>query len=244
MSTGDNDFRAELAGLAGIPESSLSEALIARLPANEAPAPWECRCSAVMWLDRGGRAAAAALPPALAGSPALATVGGFVHYTDTPVGPYDEVLGMIASRTALRPWGNVAFMSVDSPASLVGGRTNWAMPKSLARFDGEPGADRVISATGDDEFEWSVGASVRTLGPAVPVRMSSTARQQFGDGRIGESALTFRGRARPAAVTVKVSSAGALHYWLRPGRHLGVVVERATFTLGRPSFVDARPTHS
>ena len=87
---GGNNIRVELTGVRGVPESVLSQALVATLPRNEAPAPWQCRCSALLWLGRGGRAAAAALPPALAGSPALATLGAFVRYADTPVGTYDE----------------------------------------------------------------------------------------------------------------------------------------------------------
>ena len=63
-------------------------------------------------------------------------IGGMVRYLETPVGPYDEVLGMVGSRTGLRPWGSVAFMSVDSEPSLVGGRSNWAIPKTLGSFDG------------------------------------------------------------------------------------------------------------
>lgn len=200
------------------------------------PAPWECHCSALLWLARGGRAAAAAFPSALAGSPGLATVGGFVHYTDTPVGPYDEVLGMIGSRTGLRPWGHVAFMSVDSQASMVGGRTNWAMPKTLADFDGDPAAGQTVSGTGADGTPWSVSATSRVVGPAVPLKTKATARQQFGDGRVGDSLLSFSGRIRPAIVTVQVSSEGNLATWLRPGRHLGAVVESATFTLGEPHF--------
>jgi hypothetical protein len=120
---GDNDTRVELTGLRGVPERALSQALVATLPRNQAPAPWECRCSA------------------------LVTLGAFVRYTDTPVGAYDEVLGIIGSRTGLRPWGNVAFMSVDSESSLVGGRTNWAMPKTLARFDGAVADGNLITGT-------------------------------------------------------------------------------------------------
>lgn len=228
--------RSELAGLPGVPETALSDALLASLPVNQAPAPWECRCSAVLWLGRGGRAASAALPSALAGSPALATIGGFVRYTDTPVGPYDEVLGMIGSRTGARTWGHVAFMSVDSRPSLVGGRTNWAMPKTLANFDGDPSAGRTISGTGADDIGWSVSATSRVVGPAVPLKTKATARQQFSDGRIGDSLLTFAGRVRPAIVTVEVSSQGTLPTWLRPGRHLGAVIESANFTLGEPRF--------
>jgi hypothetical protein len=233
---GDINTRMELTGLRGVPETALSEALVATLPVNEAPAPWECRCSALLWLGRGGRAAAAALPPALAGSPGLVTVGGFVRYTDTPVGAYDEVLGMIGSRTGLRPWGNVAFMSVNSETSLVGGRTNWAMPKTLARFDGELANGGLITGTGTDQLSWTVSATPRIAGPAVPLRTKATARQQFADGRVGDSLLTFSGRIRPAFVTVGVSSAGPLPTWLRPGLHLGAFVEDATFTLGEPRF--------
>ena len=232
----DTNIRIELTGLKGVPETALSEALVASLPNNQSAAPWECHCTAVVWVDRGGRAAAAALPPALAGSPALAVAGGFVRYTDTPVGPYDEVLGVVGSRTGLRPWGNVALMSVDSMPSLVGGRTNWAMPKTLARFDGEPAHGRSMTGTGDDQLPWTVSATPRVIGLGVPVRAKGTARQQFSDGRVGESLLTLAGRARPAIVTVSVSSAGPLATWLRSGLRFGAVIEKATITLGVPKF--------
>jgi Acetoacetate decarboxylase (ADC) len=231
-----SNARAELTGLRGVPETMLSEALLATLPENMAAAPWECRCSALLWLGRGGRAAAAALPPALAGRPALAAVGGFVRYTDTPVGEYDEVLGMVASHTGLRPWGNIAFMSVDSRPSLVGGRTNWAMPKTLARFDGELKANRTLTGTGTDEISWSVSATPRPLGLAIPLKTKLTARQQFSDGRVGDSLLTFAGRIRPAIVTVQVSSSGTLQTWLRPGCRPGAFIEDAVFSLGEPRF--------
>jgi Acetoacetate decarboxylase (ADC) len=233
---GEVSGRIELTGLKGVPETVLSEALVAGLPANQSGAPWECHCSALLWLGRGGSAAAAALPPALAGSPALATVGGFVRYTDTPVGPYDEVLGVVVSRTGLRPWGHVAFMSVDSPTSLVGGRTNWAMPKTLARFDGEPGPGVTMTGTGTDQLPWSVSATARVVGPALPIKGRGTARQQFPDGRIGDSVLSLSGRVRPAMMTLEVTSEGTLPTWLRPGRHLGALLEKATVTLGRPRF--------
>lgn len=233
---GDARTRIELTGLPGIPETALSDALVATLPENLAPAPWKCQCFAVVWVDRGGPAATGALPPGLAGSKGLVTVGGFVRYTDSPVGPYNEVLGMVGSRNGLRPWGNVAFMSVDSPASLVGGRTNWAMPKTLARFDGEPTAGRTMTGTGADEMPWSVSATSFAVGPAIPVRSRGIARQEFPDGRLGDSVLSFAGRARPAIVTVAASSAGELPRLLRPGRHLGAVIEKASFTLGEPSF--------
>jgi hypothetical protein len=127
-------------------------------------------------------------------------------------------------------------MSVDSEASLVGGRTNWAMPKTLGAFDGDVGHGRALTGTGADETRWRISATPKVLGPAVPVRGSWSARQEFPGHRVGDSPLRARGRIRPALVTVDVESDGPLPTWLRPGRHLGAVVDRATFTLGEPRF--------
>ena len=218
--------------VSGVPETRLSDALRSRLPQNLAPAPWTCTCEAVLWTGRGGRAA---LPSAL-GSRTLGVVGGLVRYSDTPVGPYDEVLGLVGALTGLRPWAHVAFMAVDSAASLVGGRTNWAMPKTLAAFEGGVGSGRPFTATGADEARWRVSATPRVVGPAVPMVSRGTARQVFPDGRIGSCPLTARARLRPAVVTVEVDSEGPLPRWLRPGRHLGAVVESVTFSLGAPRF--------
>ena len=229
--------RTELTGVAGVPETALSEALLSRLPANQAPAPWDCVCEAVVWFGRGGRDATAALPPALRQSASgLVVIGGLVRYHETPVGAYDEVLGMVGSRTGWKPWGSVAFMSVGSEASLVGGRTNWAMPKTLGAFDGEIGHGKAISASGADEARWRVSATPRVVGPSVPVRLAGAARQEFPGSRVGTSDMGGRGRIRPAVVHVEVESEGPLPGWLRPGRHLGAVVERGTFSLAKPRF--------
>jgi hypothetical protein len=227
---------AALAGVPGVPETSLSPALLAAVPGNRAPAPWSCVCDAVLWLGRGGAAATAALPPALHGARGLGVVGGMVRYRETPVGPYDEVLGMVGSHTGLRPWGSVAFMAVDSAESLVGGRTNWAMPKTLAAFEGDVAAGSTFTARGADAVRWQVTATSRVLGPAVPLGAAGLARQVFPGGGVGSSRLSARARVRPAVVTVEVGSGGPLASWLRPGRHLGLVVEDARFTLAEPRF--------
>lgn len=226
--------RPELTGVGGVPETQLGGALVDRLPENLAPAPWACRCEAVVWLSRGGRAAAAATPSAVRGR-ALGVVGGFVRYAETPVGAYDEVLGLVASAAGRRGWGSVAFMAVDSEASLVGGRTNWAMPKTLASFTGGVGRGETFAATGADERRWRVSATPVRVGPALPVRLVGTARQQFPGGAVGAAHLTGRGRVRPALVQVEVASDGPLPAWLRPGRHLGAVIESGEFALDAPS---------
>lgn len=226
----------DLAGVHGVPESAVSQALLATLPAHVAPAPWTVTCDALLWFGRGSDAATAALPPSLrAGHSALTVVGGLVRYHQTPVGPYDEVLGLVGSRTGRSLWGSVCFMAVDSPASLVGGRVNWGMPKTLGAFAGEIGHGRTVVARGVDETDWQVSATPRAFGPRLPARSRAVTRQQLSDGRIGDSGLRARARVRAARVDVEVRSGGALASWLRPGRHLGVVVERATFTLAPPT---------
>lgn len=228
------DPRPELTGVAGAPETHLSAALLATLPPNTAEAPWTVNCSAVVWSGRPSRAVRDALPAQLRGHRALVVVGGMVRYLETPVGPYDEVFGIVmAQDRGARTFGHVAFMAVDSPASLVGGRTNWAMPKTLAAFSGGVGSGRTITATGQDTT-WQVLATPRVLGPAVPVRSKAVTRQQFPGERLGDSKLDARGKVRPALVDVRVTSDGPLASWLRPGKHLGAVAEGITFTLGAP----------
>lgn len=231
--------RPEVARVPGVPETALSEALLATLPVNDAPAPWTVTCSALVWYARGGAAATQALAPALRrGHRGLVVLGGLVRYTDTPVGPYDEVFGLVGSRTGRHGWGSVAFMSVSSEKSLVGGRANWGMPKTLADFTGGPGLRQEWTARSrGDGPAWGVAARVaRFAPPALPVRVRSTTRQQLGDGRLADSALDGRGRVRPTLLDVDVTSEATLPTWLRPGRHLGALVESATFTLGAPAL--------
>ena len=79
------------------------------------------------------------LPAGLTGRAALPlTAAALVAYHRGPVGPYAELL---ASPVVLADGaGHVPFIAVDSPASVAGGRANWALPKDLAGFDGAPGA--------------------------------------------------------------------------------------------------------
>src|SRR4051812_426354 len=189
------DLRPELSGVAGVPETTLGEELLARLPGNAAPAPWTVEAKAVVWCARGSAAATEALPPALrGGASGLAVVGGIVRYASTPVGPYDEVFGLVGSRTGVKPWGSVAFMSVDSEASLVGGRAHWAMPKTLGEFTGQVGGGRTMTATGAEGSAWQVTARPTTYGPLLPMRSRGLCRQEFPGGRVGDSLMRGRGR--------------------------------------------------
>jgi hypothetical protein len=225
----------DLAGVAGVPETALSDALIQRLPANLAEAPWSVTGESLIWMSRGGRASARALPSSVRGNArGLGVVGGMVRYSDTPVGTYDEVFGAVGFRHNGKVTGTVAFMAVDSEASLVGGRTNWAMPKTLAEFTGGVGSGRTMTATGADSVGWRVSATARVIGPPLPYRSKALVHQQFPDGSLRPSQLTMSSRMRPALITVEVTSDGPLADWLRPGRHLGAVVESMEFSLGVP----------
>ena len=218
----------DYAAVPGVAECRLDDKTLASLPANEAPAPWDCDLSAVLWWARAGAAARAAAADVLAGGRApLAVIGGLVSYANTPVGAYHEVLGAIALRRGKDVVATVPFMAVDSTRSLVGGRGNWSLPKSLARFRGEPGAG-TASAAGAG---WSVSVSARPFGPRFPVAAKGTLVQPWPDGAHRAARLAGRSRARLAVVTVAVESDADLPNWLRPGRHLGAVLSQTRFTL-------------
>lgn len=230
----------DLAGAAGVAECVLSEHLVAALPANQAEAPWTCTGSAVLWVALGNSVARHALPDRIRGNAAaLAVVGGFIRYHDTPVGSYDEVLGSIGFRRGVAIRGHVAFMAVDSETSLVGGRLNWAMPKTLASFHGEIDSKSTMAAESALKPWWVVKATPRALGPAFPARARATVLQQRGDGTVITAPLRVRARLRPALVHTAVSSDGALPEWLRPGRHLGILVEKMIFILAEARIVEA-----
>jgi hypothetical protein len=225
----------DLTGVPGVPETLIPDTLVRQLPANLAPAPWRVRCSAVVWWSRAGTAAAAALPSALRETATpVGVVGGLARYEETPVGPYDEVFGVVVHRTGRSVRSTVAFMAVDSTASLVGGRTNWSMPKTLARFDGEPTSGRSFSAIGDAGSEWTVSANGRAFGPPLPAFSRARVVQQFPDDTLRVSRLQARGTARLARVQVAVDSPDGLPDWLAPGRHTGALVSGIGFSLGEP----------
>lgn len=220
--------------LAGVPESALDERV--DLPPTAPPAPWTCRCDAIVWITRPGRR----WPSEASGARPLLVAGALLRYADSPVGEYHEVLGVLAGLGRNGPIGTVPFIAVDSAASLVGGRRNWALPKTFAQFaqsQDEQGRS-AMTATGAG---WTVAAAARTLGPAVPVPLAGRLRQPWPDGRQRTARLIGRASAAPALVAVTVTSTGPLAGWLRPGRHFGLLLRRAEFTLAAPAESLAAP---
>ena len=220
-----------LTAIPGVAESTLAPETRAALPADAPPAPWTARASAICWWRRPDAPAIAALraalpPPIIEGATPLLTIGALLTYEDTPVGPYNETLGLVVLRRGARVFTHVPFIAVDSPASVVGGRLNWALPKTLATFDGLP-ANGAMSAGGDD---WTIRATARTLGPPIPwVLPALGVLEQIGpDDRVIAARPSGRGTARLARIEVEIPTAPSLTEWFHAGSFIGVVSNSLT----------------
>jgi hypothetical protein len=165
--------------------------------------------------------------PVASASRVAGVIGGLISYDDTPVGPYDEIVGVVGLVSGRGVSATVPFIAVDSPASVVGGRVNWALPKTLARFTGTPSTE--MTAAGRD---WSVRVSVRALGFSVPFRTRGTLVQPWPAGETRRARVMMSGRARPALVRVHVEAEPTLSAWLRGGLHVGAVLENVTGEFG------------
>lgn len=209
--------------LRGIPETALAEGV--DLPQEAPAAPWRTAMRAVVWHGAPSRAARRAAG-AVDGRVAM-VLGGLISYDETPVGPYDEIVGIVGLLSGRGVAATVPFIAVDSPASVVGGRVNWALPKTLARFTGTPSTGMTVTGDG-----WSVRVTVRTLGIAVPFRTRGRLLQPWPGGGVRRAGVRMSGRARPALVHVHVDAGPTLSGWLRGGWHLGAVLENATGEFG------------
>ena len=213
----------DLRAIRGVSECDLTDEIVASLPASAPPAPWDATCTAIMWGARAPRAAVEAAGVEVVGAGKIvAVIGGFVSYSSTPVGTYHEVLGAVGVRNGRAVVGTVPFMAVDLVDSLVGGRANWALPKTLASFTGEPASGAALSARGPG---WTVRAKARVFGPPLPAPMKGRIAQVWPDGIVRASQSGGKARMSMAVVNLEVESTGNLAEWLRPGRHLGVLMK-------------------
>ena len=215
---------ADPATVPGLPESALSPEHLAALPPGAPPAPWVCRARAVFWLQRSHRR-----PPFdWLGSPMPFALGGFVDYLDTPVGRYREVFAGNLLRDGVRPLVQIPFMAVDSPASVAGGRLNWALPKTMATFDVD-----LPNATGRAEGDgWAI--SIRPGRTGAPSgRLPFALRRPFAViGPLGTYVTRPHLRLRPVLVRTRVEGE-TLSGWLGSGTHPAVVMD-GELTVGAP----------
>jgi hypothetical protein len=228
--------------IAGVPECELGDALAAQLPDGSPPAPWAVRAQAVVWTHSASEDARELLPAPLREERVLPlTVGAFIRYLATPVGPYSEVLAapVVLARPPL-PAATVPFIAVDSIASIHGGRANWALPKTLAAFEWTT----TPAALGDGPFTvrgegthgptaWSVTATVAPRARRLPLIAPLRDIQVTPDGRELDVPVRLAGRAQLATVEVRTQGP-SLPSWLRAGRHRGIVLPAARLVVGAP----------
>jgi len=216
----------------GLPENTLPTTVLDRLPPTAPPAPWATRCEIVTWWHKPRHDTAALLPPALRGKGVAAVAWTLVRYADTPVGPYDEIAAVVIPRG--RGPAHIPFIAVDSLPSIVGGRVNWLLPKSLAGFESTDGGRRV-TARGLEPAEpaWSVTVGARPLGPPLPMLARFAVAQSAGDGDVAHRFTgRMRGLGRYTRVTVQGEAAGPLASLLRTGSFHGVRLIRGRFAAG------------
>jgi hypothetical protein len=227
---------SDFADLPGAPETMLRREDLAALPATAPPAPWRVTATALLWTDRPDarvRAAIDAVVPTevSAGATPIATVGALIRYLRTPVGRYREVIGAVVYRRGATVFTHIPFIAVDSLASVVGGRTNWALPKTLASFDGQPAHGISMAATGVD---WRVEATPTAHRLMVPMLIPKLlGLVQLGPHRTLWSVRpTCYGVTRLARIDVRVTAAPTLRDWFPSGTRRGTLTPRLTMVLG------------
>jgi hypothetical protein len=219
-----------------VPESEITSELASRLP-RATPAPWTASGSGLVWLHRAGPGAEAHHQRGLTFARSIPlTMCAFLRYDEGSAGPYDEILAaptfVYRNRRVSFP---VPFIAVDSEASLVGGRDNWAIPKTLAEFDWQTSGGRPdrIAVSGEG---WSVEAHVRGTGPRVPLYLRGSQAQVRADGEVVTVPIRSRGVGRLARIEVSADGP-SISSWLRSGVHMGVAVESAQHKI-LPAFPD------
>jgi acetoacetate decarboxylase len=216
----------------GVTESALADDDAARLPRESSPAPWATVLDAVVWFHRAAPGAADRLPRALRDRRTLpVTVGALIRYRETPVGPYHEVLASpVVVAGPKGPEAAVPFIAVDSLPSVHAGRENWALPKTLARFEWPetPNGGFELDAEGAG---WSVHATVRPRARRLPFMATSRNRQVTPDNQEITFDSAWRGRARLAHVELETRGP-TLPGWLRSGRHPALLLDGARVRVG------------
>ena len=178
-------------------------------------APWAMSGEGFGALARVGRTSVG-LPSGLHRLPGPAVVAA-ASYTDSPVGPYRELLVAIPARLGPRPGLCVTTMVVDSPACRIGGRLNWGFPKELGTL--------IWEADGEErQLRWverGLVVRARFARAALPVLLPMPNLQRRADGPVLVP-VRARGRGHLARLDVETAEGDPLA-WLA-GSHRGLVV--------------------
>lgn len=157
-----------------IPEARLTDKMREQIRKGpDVPSPWDLTSTdgLLIWAMAPRIGGPALLPKEISGGALpLASYGFATRYSQTPVGPYNEISGLLTYARAQNPgmFAHSPFMVVDSPETTKNGRNNWGFPKSLADFTGTPRIGETLTASGPG---WSVSVSSRPLLFDVPMSL-------------------------------------------------------------------------
>jgi hypothetical protein len=137
-----------------------------------------------------------------------------VEYTSAPCGAYRELLFIPGTMRFDdgRRYASISRILVSTWASVVNGRANWGIPKDLAAFSIERGADRDVVAVGDGHRQCCRLEFEPPRGPRLPLSTrwlppSWRTLAQVRDGRTYYYELRAQGSLRPARL---------VHWWFDP----------------------------
>jgi hypothetical protein len=216
----------------GLPETQLPSALTNLLPTSVPGAPWRTQCRVVTWMHPVAAAAVEAFPPPIRPSGVALVAWALVRYEQTPVGPYDEVAATLIPDGG-DGYGHIPFIAVDSYPSIVGGRANWLLPKSLARFVwSEDSLNANVTADAPAKPGWSLTVNATPSGPGTPITMPSNVRQVSAGGAVRCFTGTMAGSAQSASVNIEAVAEGPLATLLVSGRYDGTVLTDCKFDVG------------
>ena len=178
-------------------------------------APWELAGECIVALVRP----AGSRPPLPAGLHAMPgpLVVSAARFTESPVGPYLELSVAEPARVGARIGLCVTLMVVDSPASRLGGRLNWGLPKEL-------GTLRWLADDDERTLAWEdrdVVVRGRPGGPSVPMVAPVRSLQRRADGLVVVGGH-LRGHARPARIEITAPDTDGLAGLA--GSHRGMVL--------------------
>jgi len=172
---------------------------------SQVPAPWSLRGRGYVFAYRFPEAFARAQAPealeaAYRGGPGAVML---VDYTESPVGPYRELLFLagrftVGASTAF----SIPRILVSSEASMRAGRANWGLPKELAAFEWQEAGRRrervCVSNAGGVLFEAVLEHGVVPFPVWCPAWPALFTLAQPWDGRLLVTTLRGAGFARRA----------------------------------------------
>lgn len=186
------------------------------IPVTAPPhAPWALRGEALVALSF--TRPALDLPEGVDSAPGPVSIAA-VRYTDSPVGPFLQLMVLVPARLGGRMGWSAVVAVVDKADAVVGLNMSWGIPATQGEL-------RWFARDGVRQLLWEdrdLSVKARGRGFGVPMVMPHRLLQARADGPVVVPDR-YWGLFRPALVTVEVSPRDALD--CLGGRHLGATVD-------------------